>query len=81
MNREYLKKRYNDYKEIKIECPYCERTKNVYDIFKHIKTNRCMLIQKHKFNDIELDDKKYKLLILIDKLRYNYRNDINDEII
>jgi len=69
-----MTKYYKLYKDEIIECPYCERILNIYDISIHIKTKRCIEIQKFKYNEDELKTKKINLLILIDKMRYESRN-------
>jgi len=69
----YIKERYNKYKDIEIECPFCERVMNIYNIGGHIKTNRCKYIQNNKFNETDLNNKKINLLIVIDKMRYDLR--------
>jgi hypothetical protein len=74
----YHLERYNKYKNLTIECPYCERELNLYNIYKHNTSKRCIYIQNNKFNEDELKDKKIKLILLIDKMRYNIRNNIND---
>lgn len=70
---EYNKDRYNKYKDIEIECPFCERIMNIYNINGHIKTNRCKYIQNNKLSELELNNKKVNLLIVIDKMRYDLR--------
>jgi hypothetical protein len=74
----YHSNRYIKYKNLTLECPFCEREENLYNIYKHNNSKRCLTIQLTKYNDDELKDKKLKLIILIDKMRYNIRNNIND---
>lgn len=72
----YNNNRYLKYKEETILCPFCERETNIYSINDHINSKRCLNIQKLKYDDIIINEKKLNLLILIDKLRYNIRNGI-----
>ena len=74
----YHLERYKKYKNLNVICCFCERETNLYAIFKHTTSKRCLTIQLTKYNDDELKDKKLKLIILIDKMRYNIRNNIND---
>ena len=75
----YYNNRFIKYKEITYECPFCERICNIYSFNQHMNTKRCISIQEIKYNNDELKDKKVKLLLIIDKLRYNKRNGISDE--
>ena len=72
----YNNKRFINYKEITYECPFCERICDIYGFNQHMNTKRCKNIQELKYNEIELKEKKIKLLLIIDKLRYNKRNNI-----
>jgi len=71
----YYLDRYNKYRLITLECPFCDRILDIYSIYQHTNSLRCKNIQKLKYNELELNDKKVKLLLIIDKLRYNSRND------
>jgi len=75
----YNNNRYNKYKDIVIECSFCNRITNIYSINDHINSKRCLKIQKLKYDDIIINEKKLNLLLLIDKLRYNIRNDIDND--
>ena len=72
----YNNNRYNKYKDETILCAFCERQTNIYNINNHINSKRCLMIQKLKYNDIIINEKKFNLLLLIDKMRYNIRNGI-----
>jgi hypothetical protein len=72
----YSLDRYNKYKTETILCPFCDRIMDIYGIYQHTNSLRCKNIQNLKYNEIELNEKKVKLLIIIDKLRYDIRNDI-----
>ena len=75
----YHLERYKKYKNINVICCFCERETNLYAIFKHTTSKRCLTIQLTKYNEEELKDKKLKLLILIDNLRQRSRNGIIDD--
>ena len=44
-NKEYFKKRYEEKKDIKITCPWCDSITNIPSIDRHLKSKKCSILK------------------------------------